>query len=289
MTIAHDGTIWFNLLRIGGLGTIDPNTNQLQAFTPPGGVAPGPGISIEEDGHGFIWAATGRGAVRLDRTTKEFTEFKSSTPLPSYGMAGDRDGNGWWTEFLGDNWCLGLLSLTVGHSDIATGKTLEITVPPNTNTFLQPGDLTSDDLAWYGPLGVGQVFPRRLGADKNGDDIWAPDYLGQRLLRINTHTLQTTFYPLPRPGLNPYMAVIDNSHNVWMNLQGSDEVAKFDPNSNQWTFYSWPNRGTGSRGFHILDRGGVVQLTAIFFDASVAGNMVIRTKQDVDALKMSTR
>jgi hypothetical protein len=285
ITIAHDGTIWFNLINIGGLGTIDPQTNKLQVFTPPAGVAPAPGISIDEDGHGYIWAATGRGAVRLDRTTNEFTEFKSSTPLPSYGMAGDRDGNGWWTEFFGDNWCLGLLSLTVGHSDIETGETLEISVPPDTNTFLQPGDLSPADLKWYAPLGVGQVFPRRLGADKNGDDIWAPDYLGQRLLRINTGTLQTTFYPLPRPALNPYMAVVDNSHNVWMNLQGSDDIAKFDPKSSQWTFYSWPNRGTASRGFHILDRGGVLQLTAIFFDASVAGRMVFRTKQDVDALE----
>src|SRR6266446_3715138 len=66
-------------------------------------------ISIDEDRHGFIWAATGRGAVRLDRETKEFAEFISLTPgLVSYGMAGDHDGNGWWTEFNSTNWCLGL-------------------------------------------------------------------------------------------------------------------------------------------------------------------------------------
>jgi streptogramin lyase len=286
--IAHDGTILFNLIDTGQLGTIDPNTNKLEVFTPP---SPAPGISIVEDGRGYIWAATGRGAVRLDRKTKEFTEFISLTPgVPSYGMGGDRDGNGWWTEFIPSNWCLGLLSQVVGHSDIETGKSLEIAVPPNTNTFLKDGDLSSDDLTWYGSLGVGQVFPRRLDADRNGDDVWAPDYLGQRLLRINTHTLQTTFYPAPRPGLNPYMAGVDNSHNVWMSLQNSDELAKFDPSSNRWTFYSWPNRGTSTRGLHILDRGGVVQASITYFDSSAAAVMVMRSKQDVETLKeMSTR
>ncbi len=283
-TIAHDGTIWFNLINLGALGTIDPTTNILQVFTPP---APSVGISIDEDRHGFIWAATGRGAVRLDRKTKEFAEFISLTPgLVSYGMAGDHDGNGWWTEFNSTNWCLGLQSQVIGHSDIETGKSLEIPIPPNTDTFLQAGDLTPDDLTWYGPLGVAQGFPRRLGADKNGDDVWAPDYLGQRLVRINIHTLQTTFYPAPRPGLNPYMAVIDNSHNVWMNLQNGDELAKFDPRRKQWTLYSWPNRGTSSRGLHILDRGGVVQASITYFDSSAAARMVMRTKEDIETLKV---
>jgi len=286
MTIARDGTIWFNLLNTGQIGTIDPNTNQLQVFTPPAGVAPGPGISIEEDAHGFIWAATGRGSVRFDRMTKEFREFISLTPPQiAYGMTGDRDGNGWWTQFFSTNWCLGLESEIIGHSDIVTGKSLEVAVPPNTNTFLKPGDLSADDLTWYAPLGVGQVFPRRLGADRDGEDVWAPDYLGQRLIRINTHTFQTTLYPAPRPNLNPYMAVVDKSHNVWVDLQGSDDFVKFDPKNSQWTFYSWPNRATATRGFHVLDRGGVVQVTGLFYNASVAANVVFRTRQDVDDLE----
>jgi streptogramin lyase len=286
MTIAHDGTIWFNLLNTGQLGTIDPNTNKLEVFTPPAGVAPGPGISIEEDGHGFIWAATGRGSVRFDRMTKEFREFISLTPPQiAYGMTGDRDGNGWWTQFFSTNWCLGLESEIIGHSDIVTGKSLEVAVPPNTNTFLKPGDLTADDLKWYAPLGVGQVFPRRLGADREGDDVWAPDYLGQRLIRINTHTFQTTLYPMPRPNLNPYMAVVDKSHNVWIDLQGSDDFVKFDPKSSQFTFYSWPNRATATRGFHVLDRGGVVQVAGLFYNASAAAKVVFRSRQDVDDLE----
>ena len=43
-------------------------------------------------------------------------------------MAGDRDGNGWWTQISID---------IIGHSDIETGKSMEIKVAPNTNTFLK--------------------------------------------------------------------------------------------------------------------------------------------------------
>jgi streptogramin lyase len=82
------------------------------------------------------------------------------------------------------------------------------------------------------------------------------------------------------------MAVIDNSHNVWMNLQNGDELAKFDPSSKQWTLYSWPNRGTSSRGLHILDRGGVVQASITYFDSSAAARMVMRTKESIEALKV---
>jgi len=81
------------------------------------------------------------------------------------------------------------------------------------------------------------------------------------------------------------MAVVDKSHNVWINFQGSDDFAKFDPANSQWTVYSWPNRGTGSRGFHVLDRGGVVQVSAIFYNASMAAKAVMRTSEDVDALR----
>ena len=81
------------------------------------------------------------------------------------------------------------------------------------------------------------------------------------------------------------MAVVDNNHNVSLNLQGSDDLAKFDPSTAKWTFYSWPLRGTSTRALHILDRNGVLQLTALYYNANRVGRMVVRTRQDVEALK----
>lgn len=122
-------------------------------------------------------------------------------------------------------------------------------------------------------------------ADRNSDDVWVPDYSGNNLLRINTRTLKTTFYPAPRAGLNPYMGMVDSAHNVWMNLQGSDYVARFDPKTEKWTLFSWPIRGTSTRALHMAERNGQIQLTAMFYNASRAGRMVIRSKQEIQALK----
>ena len=292
ITLSRDGMIWFTMDTAGAInaaavpemvgeapgriGKIDPKTGKMEIFQPDAGMA-GPSISVDEDGRGDIWASTGRGSVRFDPKTKKFTEFVSLTqPGGSYGMTGDRDGNGWWTQISID---------IVGHSDVETGKSLEIKVPPNTTSFLKDGDLSPEDLKAYGPRGTGTEAPRRLVADRNSDDVWVPDYSGNNLLRINTRTLKTTFYPAPRAGLNPYMGMVDSAHNVWMNLQGSDYVARFDPKTEKWTLFSWPIRGTSTRALHMAERNGQIQLTAMFYNASRAGRMVIRSRQDIQALK----
>ncbi len=293
ITLAHDGMVWVTLNTNGAINAaaeageagadpsgkiarIDPKTEKMEVFQPDAGMA-GANISIDEDGHGDIWASTGRGALRFDPMTKKFQEFVSLTqPGGSYGMTGDRDGNGWWTQISID---------IVGHSDLETGKSLEIKVPPNKDTLIKDGDLSADDLKMLGPRGTGTEAPRRLVADKNSDDVWVPDYSGNNLLRINTHTLKLTFYPAPRPGLNPYMGMVDSSHNVWMNLQGSDYVARFDPKTENWTLFAWPIHGTSTRALHMAEKNGQVQLSAMFYNANRVGRMVIRSRQDIQALK----
>ena len=64
-----------------------------------------------------------------------------------------------------------------------------------------------------------------------------------------------------------------------------DDLAKFDPKTEKWTFYSWPSRGTGLRDFHLAERGGVLQVSGAYFNANRVARMVIRTKRDVEALK----
>lgn len=282
---AKDGTIWFTLNTgapvmegadvAGRLGTIDPKTEKLEVFTPAKGMS-GVTLHVDEDGQGQIWASTAVGALRFDRATRRFTQFKSVTPGSSYGVAADRDGNGWWTQINID---------IVGHSDIKTGTSLEIRLPPAPHPFLKEGDLSAEDLKAYDARGIGAQAPRRAGADKNSDDVWIPNYSGQNLLRINSHTLKTTYYPAPVYGLNPYMLAVDNSHNVWMSLQGGDQVAKFDPKTEKWTLYSWPSRGTGVRSFDLLDRNGQLQVIGAYFNGNRVGRMVVRTEQDLQTLK----
>jgi streptogramin lyase len=294
ITLAHDGVIWFTVT-VGGpvslalqddsgvagvLGRIDPKTEKIEVFTPPTGMA-GVRLAVDEDGQGNIWAATMKGALRFDPKTNTFTEFKSVTlPGPSYGVTGDRTGNGWWAQIGID---------IVGHSDIETGKSFEIKLPLHTSAFLKEGDLSPEDLRAYGPQGAGAQRPRRPGADRNGDDVWVPNYSGQNLLRINISTLKTTYYPAPLPALNPYMAVVDSHHNVWTNLQNSDSIAKFDPKTTKWTLYNWPARGTQTRALHMVDRDGVLQLSGLSVDGGRVARMVIRSLADLQALRLQTQ
>ncbi len=286
ITVAHDGVLWFNINTgassdpndvPGKLGRLDPRAGKIEVFSPAPGMA-SVQRHVEEDGLGYIWAATDRGALRFDPRTQQFREFQSLTlPGRSYGVAGDRQGNGWWTQIDND---------IIGHSDIETGRSLQIKEPPaHSSLFLRPGDLSPEDLRAYGPLGTGAQTPRRPSADKSSDDVWIPDYAGNNLLRVNSRTLKTTYYPAPRLGLNPYMPGIDSHHNVWMNLQGSDEVAKFDPRTAEWTLYSWPSRGTGLRSFHLLDRGGQLKLAGAYFNGNRVAVMVMRSRRDIAALR----
>jgi streptogramin lyase len=282
--VGHDGMIWFNVnlrtpdVRDGErLGRIDPGTDAFDVFTPPVGMK-GMTIHVAEDGRGQIWGDSSTGTVRFNPKTGEWREFTSLTPGFTYGAVGDRDGNGWWAQFGID---------VVGHGDARTGTVSEIKLPPATHAFpfLQEGDFSAEDLKM-----LSRQRPRRPGADPNGADVWVPNYSGQNLMRINIETMKTTFYPAPRVGLNPYMAAVDASHNVWVSFQGGDEVGKFDPKTEKWTaLYSWPSRGTDLRHLGLVDHNGIVQVVGAYYNAARVGRMVMRTERDVQALLARAR
>ena len=210
---ARDGAVWFNVnLRAPGepanerLGRIDPRTETLEVFTPPGDMR-GMSIHVAEDAQGNIWGDTATGAIRYDPAAGAFTAFTSPTqPGRTYGAAGDRDGNGWWTQIGID---------VIGRGDLATGRSSEIRLPARLPSFVQDGDFSREDLAIYAGRGRGLQAPRRPAADLATADVWVPNYAGNNLLRIDVDTLETTYYPLPRAGMNPYMAGVDGDHDVW--------------------------------------------------------------------------
>ena len=108
-----------------------------------------------------------------------------------------------------------------------------------------------------------------------------PNYAGNNLLRIDIDSLETTYYPLPRAGMNPYMAGVDGDHGVWVSLQGGDEVAKLDPGSGEWSLYAWPSRGTGLRNLAVVERDGRVEVIGAYFNANRIGRMIMRTRAEL--------
>jgi len=173
--------------------------------------------------------------LRFDPATETFTEYKSLTyKTPNgtgttYGAAGDREGNGWWAEMTLD---------IIGHADAKTGQASELKLP----RVVMDKDLISDEQRAFYEKYASADFnqpvpwnegPRRMGSDKNGDVLWVGNSWGGSLAKIDIHTMETSFVPLPGSGaMQPYHVAVDSGHNAWLNIWTSDVIMKFDPATN---------------------------------------------------------
>jgi streptogramin lyase len=279
------GNIWFDTF--GNLGKIDPATDTFELFVPPprtGGVR----LTTDVDSKGFVWAASRYGAMRFDPATKKWKYFQGLTPADgnSYGVAGDADGNGWWTTYWAD-----ILTMV----DIKTGKSYEVPLNP-------PGAAERAEMAlpadreFYDEVGAlkwshintvpGAIGPRRLGADKNGNVVWVPLYHAASIAKIDIKTRKATYYPLPFDS-TPYFVVVDKNHVVWTNLLTDDRVARFDPKTEAWTFYRLPTHGCETRNLAVDDVRGDVWVPCI--KASKIVRLQFPTAAQIQALRTAAR
>jgi len=290
MTRDPNGIIWFNVnVGRGGLGRLDPRTEKIEVYLPPSDMSPtGGATTVDWDGRGKIWASAPDGALRFDPDSEKFTEFKSTTfKTPNgngitYGAAGDRDGNGWWTEMIID---------TINKGDSASGKSIELKLP---RVQLDEDQIMEPDRVFYesfnepdfnAPVPWNQG-PRRMGADKKGDILWVGNSWGRSLAKIDIHTMQTSFVPLPGPGImQPYHIAVDKDHNAWLNIWTSDVILKYDPNADKWTTFDLPTRGTEARYISLLEKDGKTEVVVPYSRASKIAVMTFRSEVDVAALK----
>ena len=290
MTRDPNGIIWFNVNPgRGSLGRLDPKTEQIQVFQPPNGMSPtGGATTVDWDGKGKIWVSSPEGALRFDPQAETFTEFKSRTyKTPNgtgttYGAAGDREGNGWWAEMTLD---------IIGHADAKTGAASELKLPP----VVLDKDLVSDEQRSFYEKYFEADFnqpvpwnegPRRMGSDKNGDSLWVGNSWGNSLTKIDIHTMETSFVPLPGPGImQPYHVTVDSGHNAWLNIWTSDVIMKYDPAANKWTTFDLPTRGTEARYISLLERDGKMEVVLPYSRTSKVAVMTFRSEADLAALK----
>jgi streptogramin lyase len=289
------GMIWFNArIGRGSLAKVDPKTEKVSVYIPPTGISQidGP-VTLDFDGTGGIWAGTQDGVLRFDPAAEKFTEFKSMTPRTAkggvgttYGIAGDRDGNVWWTQMAFD---------ILAKSDIKTGKSLEWTLPPVIEQIklATAGDIKFYDT--YAPTDIGTPFPwsqgpRRIGIDREAGVLWVANSWGGSLTRVDTSTGNMTFVPMPNPATQqPYEARADKSHNVWVPMWTTDQIAKYDPATSQWTMFDLPTRGTEVRIVNLLEQGGQKEVVFAFPRSSKVAVMNVRSEADMAALKQQAR
>jgi len=290
MTRDPAGTIWFNVnTGRGGLGKVDPRSGKIDVYIPPTGMSPtGGATTVDWDGRGKIWVSSTDGALLFDPRAEKFTEFKSVTPRTAngngvtYGAAGDRDGNGWWSEMIID---------IINKGDTETGKSIELRLP----RVALDNDLVGEEArAFYeafnapdfnAPVPWSQG-PRRMGADKQADVLWVGNSWAGTLARIDTHTMETSFVPLPGPGvMQPYHVAVDGKHNAWLNIWTSDVILRYDPSANAWTTFDLPTRGTEARYISLLERDGAMQVIIPYSRTSKVAVMTFRSAADLEALK----
>ena len=177
------------------------------------------------------------------------------------------------------------------YSDIATGKTGELKMPPEQAVM---ESLTPEQRKFYETF-VAPDFntpfawaqgPRRLGADKNGDYVWVGNSFGGTLGRIDIRTKEVKLVPLPNPEAHqPYQIQVNSKHNVWTNLWSTDKVARYDPAAGQWTLFDLPNRGTEARYIAIAERDGKLEVILPYYRTRKVAVMTFRSEVELTALK----
>lgn len=291
--IARDqkGILWFNTRSNvqrgkGGLARLDPKSQKFEVYTPPSDMQSTQG-TVDVDNAGKIWVTTNGGAQIFDPETKLFKEFKSPTQIEhgvsnTYGIAADRNGNGWWVQMKIDK---------VVKGDAATGKTSEFTVPQEEAAKKTMSPEQAKMYETFSPPDFNTPYPwsqgpRRLGADKNGDFVWIGNSFGGTLAKVNINTNEITLVPLPNPETQqPYQVAVDKNHNAWTNLWSTDQIAKFDPASSKWTVFDLPTRGTESRYISLLEQDGKMQVVIPYSRTRKVAVMTIRSESDLQALK----
>ena len=291
--IARDqkGFMWFNTRSNvqrgkGGLARLDPKTQKFEVYMPPSDMQSTQG-TVDVDNNGKIWVTTNAGALIFDPDTKIFKEFKSPTQMEhgisnTYGIAADRNGNGWWVQMKIDK---------VVKGDAATGKTSELTVPSEEAAKKTMSPEQAKMYETFAPPDFNTPYPwsqgpRRLGADKNGDFVWIGNSFGGTLAKININTNETTLVALPNPETQqPYQVAVDKDHNAWTNLWSTDQIAKFDPAASKWTIFDLPTRGTESRYISLLEQDGKMQIVIPYSRTRKVAVMTVRSESDLQALK----
>jgi streptogramin lyase len=286
----EQGNFWFDV-NPGrrSLGKLDPKTEKITVYQTPQNMSPlGGAVTVDVDGKGMVWASAPDGAVRFDPQAERFSDFKSTAYKTArgtgmtYGAAGDRDGNGWWTQMAFD---------IVGKADVATGKTIEVQLPVVKSEFDRVSPEVKAFYDKYDGLSFGtplpwQQGPRRMGTDKNADVLWVGNSWGGSLTRIDTRTLETTIVPLPDPSaMQPYHLAVDKNHGVWGNMWTNDQITRYDPATANWTVFDLPVRGTEIRHIALNDKDGVTQVIVPVYRTNQMGVMTVRSEAELAALK----
>ena len=186
------------------LNELDPKTGEFQRWAAP---RPGAGAhTLRADSEGNIWFTTVYGGARVNRWDAETKTVREYNPIEGanwYGVDVDQKDRVW------------VASYTTFNIAMYDPMTAEWTIYPTSGAH------------------------RRLGVDLNGK-VWAGQYFGNILDKIDPDTTKVTAYTLPLKYGNPYEAWPDLDGNVWMDVTMYNSLVRFQPGSETFTYFPFP-------------------------------------------------
>jgi len=203
----------------------DTNAAKFVSYAWPKGQGNAGGNSMAVHPDGTIWATgDNKEARQLNPATGEFKHY----PAPSarthgnpgaYGIAVAGDGSVWWAEDEAD---------LMARADPATGTVDEYKIPFD-----------------------GHAYPRRMGADGNGD-LWVGLWNAGKLMKVDHRTRKMTIYAPPVDVAGCYSVVVDRKNNyVWVSGQQADVIFRFDPKTEEWLALPLPEAESDVRRIDI--------------------------------------
>jgi virginiamycin B lyase len=221
----------------------DINAAKFVSYTWPRGKGSAGGNSMAVHPDGMIWATGGGGEARqLNPATGEFKFFpvpnrKARKSPGAYGVAVAGDGSVWFAEDEAD---------MMARVDPATGKVEEYRIPYE-----------------------GYAYPRRMGADANGD-LWVALWKAGKLMKIDHKTREMTIYSPPTSISGSYSVVVDKKNNyVWMSGQQADVMVRFNPRTEEWVEFPLAEAESDARRIDI----DPTNPNRIYFAGNIPGRM----------------
>jgi len=233
----------------GGLFRYNPQAADFDVFNRPGDMPRAGGTNVV-DSKGNGWVVAQNGAIKVDPLTGEYTYYEAVDAGRSghYGIAVDALDNAYFTQPGIDK--VGVVNGQTGEvSEVGFEPQLEDALPRDRDNYTNPKIRASQNAAT--PM---HKCPRRIGGDTHGEYVYVALYCSDKIASIHMRTHEVKEYTLPVKYAGPYAIVVDGKGMVWVNMMNTDMVAKFNPQTEQFTMYHLPIRGSDVRYVGVDNR-----------------------------------
>jgi len=223
----HNGTLWFDTMYQGALGTLDPKTGETKFY--PLAAEWNDNrvqlnfVGLRHDVDGKVWTKSvgTQDIFRLDLASNTWEKFHPTSELPAghhytmYQVISDSKNNLWMAEFQ--------------------------------EGYLGTIDAKTHAVKWFA-LPTPHARARRMEIDDQ-DRIVVTEYRGNKVAVFDTRTETFTEYPLP-PYTFPYRANFDKNGAIWASTMATDRVVHMDPKTGATEQYLMPSE-TNMRTLYV--------------------------------------